>query len=59
LRRTHRADQVEEKLRNALLENVGTLMVFRVGPASGRFLAPNLPRFEEEDLIEYWAVSDT
>jgi hypothetical protein len=45
-------DQVEEKLRNALLENVGTLIVFRVGPESARYLASQFsPVFEKEDLM--------
>ena len=33
-------DQVEETLRHALLENVGTLISFRIGPESARYLAP-------------------
>jgi len=45
-------DQVEENLRNALLENIGTLIAFRVGPASARYLASQFsPAFEKEDLM--------
>lgn len=44
-------DQVEPDLRDALFENVGTLAVFRVGPASARLLAPQLEAIEKEDLM--------
>jgi hypothetical protein len=45
-------DQLDEKLRNALLENVGTLIVFRVGPESARYLASHFsPVFSREDLM--------
>jgi hypothetical protein len=45
-------DQVEEKVRDALLENVGTLISFRIGPESARYLAPQFsPVFEKEDLM--------
>jgi hypothetical protein len=45
-------DQVEEKLRDALLENVGTLITFRIGPGSARYIAPQFsPVFEKEDLM--------
>jgi hypothetical protein len=45
-------DQVEEKLRDALLENVGTLITFRIGPESAKYLAPQFsPIFEKEDLM--------
>jgi hypothetical protein len=45
-------DQVEEKLRDALLENVGTLISFRIGPESARYLASQFsPVFEKEDLM--------
>ena len=32
-------DQGDEKLRDALLENIGTLICFRVGPNSARYIA--------------------
>lgn len=45
-------DQVDEKLRDALLENVGTLIRFRVGPESARIIAPQFePVFSKEDLM--------
>lgn len=45
-------DQLDEKLRNALLENVGTLICFRVGPDSARYIAPQFdPVFAKEDLM--------
>jgi hypothetical protein len=45
-------DQLEENLRNALLENVGTLIVFRVGPESARYLLPHFtPALNQEDLM--------
>jgi hypothetical protein len=45
-------DQVEEKLRDALLENVGTLISFRIGPESAKYLASQFsPVLEKEDLM--------
>jgi len=45
-------EQLEEPIRNALFENVGTLIVFRVGPESARYLAPQFtPVFSKEDLM--------
>jgi hypothetical protein len=45
-------DQVEEELRDALLENIGTLVCFRVGPESARHIAPQFePIFTKEDLM--------
>src|SRR5437867_7000207 len=45
-------EQLEEPIRNALFENVGTLIVFRVGPESARYLAPQFgPVFDKEDLM--------
>jgi hypothetical protein len=46
------AEQVEESLRNAVFENVGTLICFRVGPESARLLAPQFaPKLSKEDLM--------
>jgi len=45
-------DQLEEDVRNALFENVGTLIVFRVGPDSARDLEPQFaPTLSKEDLM--------
>jgi energy-coupling factor transporter ATP-binding protein EcfA2 len=45
-------EQLEEPLRNALFENVGTLICFRVGPESARFVAPQFsPKLSKEDLM--------
>ncbi|HYR88537.1 MAG TPA: type IV secretion system DNA-binding domain-containing protein [Terriglobia bacterium] len=45
-------EQLEEDVRNALFENVGTLIVFRVGPESARYLAPQFaPTLSKEDLM--------
>ena len=45
-------EQLEEHVRNALFENVGTLICFRVGPESARWLAPQFaPVFSKEDLM--------
>jgi type IV secretory pathway TraG/TraD family ATPase VirD4 len=45
-------EQLEEPIRNALFENVGTLIVFRVGPESARYLAPQFtPVFSREELM--------
>jgi hypothetical protein len=45
-------DQLEEEVRNALFENVGTLIVFRVGPDSARDLEPQFaPTLAKEDLM--------
>ncbi len=45
-------EPLEEPIRNALFENVGTLIVFRVGPESARYLAPQFaPVFSKEDLM--------
>jgi hypothetical protein len=46
-------EQLEESVRNALFENVGTLIVFRVGPESARYLAPQFAAaFSKEDLMD-------
>jgi hypothetical protein len=45
-------DQLEEQLRNAVFENVGNLIAFRVGPESARILSRELePEFSEADLM--------
>ena len=45
-------DQVDESLRNALLENVGSLIVFRVGPESAESLGAQLgPLITEQDVM--------
>lgn len=45
-------DQVDEEIRNALLENVGTLIAFRLGPDSARIIAPQFePVFTEQELM--------
>jgi hypothetical protein len=45
-------EQLEEEVRNALFENVGTLIVFRVGPESARDLEPQFaPTLSREDLM--------
>jgi hypothetical protein len=45
-------EQLEEPVRNALFENVGTLISFRVGPETARFLGPQFaPVFSREDLM--------
>jgi type IV secretory pathway TraG/TraD family ATPase VirD4 len=45
-------EQLDEPIRNSLFENVGTLIVFRVGPESARYLAPQFaPVFSKEDLM--------
>ena len=45
-------DQLEEDVRNALFENAGTLVVFRVGPESARYLASQFePILSKEDLM--------
>ncbi|MEA1962714.1 MAG: type IV secretion system DNA-binding domain-containing protein [Patescibacteria group bacterium] len=45
-------EQVEEKVRNAIFGNVGTLIVFRVGAADAEWLVPEFtPTFTEEDIV--------
>lgn len=45
-------EQLEENLRNALFENVGTLVAFRVGPESARLLGREFrPVFDDLDLM--------
>lgn len=45
-------DQADKKLRDALLENIGTLICFRVGPDSARYIAPQFdPVFTKEDFM--------
>jgi len=45
-------EQLPEDIRNALFENVGTLVVFRVGPESARFLESQFaPELSEQDLM--------
>ncbi|HAM88624.1 MAG: hypothetical protein US83_C0012G0028 [Candidatus Falkowbacteria bacterium GW2011_GWC2_38_22] len=45
-------EQVEEKVRNAIFGNVGTLLVFRVGAADAEWLVPEFtPIFTEEDIV--------
>lgn len=45
-------EQLEESARDALFENVGTLVSFRVGPESARFLSSQFsPVFSREDLM--------
>ena len=44
-------EQLEEHVRNALFENVGTLIVFRVGPESARWLPQFAPVLSKEDLM--------
>ncbi len=45
-------EQVEEKVRNAIFGNVGTLIVFRVGAADAEWLVPEFtPIFTEEDIV--------
>lgn len=45
-------EQLEEPLRYAVFENVGNLIVFRVGPESARILAREFePEFSEADLM--------
>ena len=50
-------EQLDEPIRNALFENVGTLIAFRVGPESARYLAPQFaPVFSKERFDEHRAV---
>jgi type IV secretory pathway TraG/TraD family ATPase VirD4 len=45
-------EQLEEPLRNALFENVGTIIAFRVGPESAKYLTKEFyPIIREEDLL--------
>jgi hypothetical protein len=45
-------EQLDEDVRNALFENAGTLIVFRVGPESARYLEPQFaPALSREDLM--------
>jgi len=45
-------EQVEEKVRNAIFGNVGTLIVYRVGAADAEWLVPEFtPVFTEEDIV--------
>jgi len=45
-------DQLEEQLRNAVFENIGNLIAFRVGPESARILAREFePEFGEADVM--------
>ncbi len=45
-------EQLEESVRNVLFENVGTLIAFRVGPDSARYLAPQFePTLDKGDLM--------
>jgi type IV secretory pathway TraG/TraD family ATPase VirD4 len=45
-------EQIEEPIRNALFENVGTLIVFRAGPQSSWHLSSQFyPTFSQEDLM--------
>jgi hypothetical protein len=45
-------EQVDETLRNALFENVGTLIAFRVGPESAQLVAREFrPVFDATDLM--------
>jgi hypothetical protein len=45
-------EQLDEPIRNAIFENVGTLISFRVGPESARLLEPQFrPIFRREDLM--------
>jgi len=45
-------DQIEEEVRSAIMGNVGTLIVFRVGAEDARTLAKEFaPEFEVDDLI--------
>lgn len=44
--------QIDENIRYAILGNVGTMIVFRVGAQDARFIAPEFqPVFSEQDLI--------
>ena len=45
-------DQIEEEVRSAIMGNVGTLIVFRVGAEDAKTLAKEFaPEFEVDDLI--------
>lgn len=44
--------QIDDDIRHAILGNVGTMIVFRVGAHDAQFLAPEFaPQFTEHDLI--------
>ncbi|OGG42802.1 hypothetical protein A3G50_02565 [Candidatus Jorgensenbacteria bacterium RIFCSPLOWO2_12_FULL_42_11] len=45
-------DQIDEKVRDAIFGNVGTLVSFKVGLEDAKFLAEEFyPKFSQEDLI--------
>lgn len=45
-------EQLDDTVRNALFENVGTLTTFRAGPGTARYLAPQFePWLSKEDLM--------
>lgn len=45
-------EQLDDDVRNALFENIGTIVTFRVGPDTARYLAPQLePTFSKDDLM--------
>lgn len=45
-------EQLDEPVRNSLFENCGTVIAFRVGPESARYLASQFsPVFTKEDLM--------
>ncbi|HNP23443.1 MAG TPA: type IV secretion system DNA-binding domain-containing protein [Panacibacter sp.] len=47
------SEQLHEKIRAAILGNVGTLICFRIGAADARYLAPEFsPVFDETDLVQ-------
>lgn len=47
------SEQLHEKIRAAIIGNVGTLICFRIGAADARYLAPEFsPIFDETDLVE-------
>jgi hypothetical protein len=46
-------EQVDERIRSAVLGNVGTIIYFRLGAEDAKYLAPEFaPTFTEGDLIE-------
>lgn len=45
-------EQLEEPVQNAVLGNVGTFVMFRIGAADAEVLAPEfMPTFTEEDIV--------
>jgi hypothetical protein len=45
--------QMQEKIRNAIFGNVGTMMTFRIGAGDAEYMAKEFaPVFEEQDLIK-------